>query len=398
MAATGDSTILDETIPYLLGPSLKPNQTDDFGLPAVSPESGSLYDHCARSLDWADRLGTHGLPLMDHGDWNDGMNRVGYKGKGESIWLAWFQIAVVSEFSQLSEPRGDGDRAARWRERADRLRAAVEQTAWDGRWYRRAYFDDGTPLGSSQNEACMIDSIAQTWSVLCGAADATRAREALRAVDEHLVRHDERLIRLFTPPFDHSSLDPGYVKGYLPGVRENGGQYTHAAVWVMRAAALLGQGEFAARLMRILNPILHAQDPEGVERYRVEPYVLAGDVYGSSPHAGRGGWTWYTGSASWYYQTILESILGFRHRGDRISFQPCVSPEWSHFEITYRIRSTTYAITVENPTGAESGVAAVWLDNQLQVGNSIPLADDNLTHHVRVVVGQIGSLAAPKQQ
>jgi cyclic beta-1,2-glucan synthetase len=243
----------------------------------------------------------------------------------------------------------------------------------------------------------MIDSIAQTWSVLAGATDLVRARGALRAVNEHLVRHDERLILLFTPPFDHSSLDPGYVKGYLPGVRENGGQYTHAAVWVVQAAALLGQGQYAASLMRILNPILHAQDPEGVERYRVEPYVLAGDVYGSSPHAGRGGWTWYTGSAGWYYQTILESILGFCHRGDHLSFQPCVSPEWSDFEITYRFRSTTYAIAVENPTGAESGVVAVWLDDQIQLGNSISLTDDNRTHHVRVVVGQTDSPAAPKQ-
>ena len=199
---------------------------------------------------------------------------------------------------------------------------------------------------------------------------------------------------MFTPPFDHSSLDPGYVKGYLPGVRENGGQYTHAAVWVMRAAALLGQGQLAVQYMQILNPILHAQDPEGVERYRVEPYVLAGDVYSGSPYGGRGGWTWYTGSASWYYQTILESILGFRHLGDRVIFEPCVSPEWSHFEITYRFHSTTYAITVENPNQAESGVAAVWLDDQLQAGNTMPLADDNLTHQVRVVVGQPKSPAA----
>ena len=207
-------------------------------------------------------------------------------------------------------------------------------------------------------------------------------------MDKHLVRHEEQLILLFTPPFDHSSLDPGYVKGYLPGVRENGGQYTHAAVWVMQAAALLGNGESAARLLRILNPILHAQDPAGVERYGVEPYVLAGDVYSGSPHAGRGGWTWYTGSASWYFQAILESILGVQRRGDQIAFEPCISPEWSRYEITYRFRSTTYAITVDSPSGAESGVAEIWLDNELQHGNSIPLADDNVTHQVRIVVGK----------
>jgi cyclic beta-1,2-glucan synthetase len=386
--ATGDSAILDEVIPFLQGPVLRPDQNDDYGLPTFAPESGSLYDHCARALDWANRFGPHGLPLMGFGDWNDGMNRVGYKGKGESIWLAWFQIACINQFAPLSESRGDHERTARWRERADRLRAAVEQTAWDGGWYRRAYFDNGTPLGSIQNDACKIDSIAQSWAVMSRGGDATHVGEAMKAVDEHLVKHDDRLILLFTPPFDHSSLDPGYVKGYLPGVRENGGQYTHAAVWVMQAAALLGQGRFASELQRILNPILHADGPEAVERYRVEPYVLAGDVYSASPHAGRGGWTWYTGSASWYYQASLESILGFRRLGDRIAFQPCISPEWSQFEINYRFRSTTYVITVENPTGVESGVAAVWLDDKHQEGNSIPLTDDNLTHRVRVVVGR----------
>ena len=389
VAATGDSDILDEVVPYLDGPDLRPDQDDDYGLPAVSVDSGSLHDHCVRALEWAaNRLGAHGLPLMDHGDWNDGMNRVGNKGKGESVWLAWFEITCLGEFALLSESRGDHSRTTSWRQRADALRTAVEQNAWDGAWYRRAYFDDGTPLGSARDDACAIDSIAQTWGVLSGAADPTRARQAMKAVDEHLVRHEERLILLFTPPFDHSSLDPGYVKGYLPGIRENGGQYTHAATWVMQAAALLGQGRLAFQLFQIICPIMHADEPADVERYQVEPYVVAGDVYSHAPHVGRGGWTWYTGSASWFYQAILESILGFQHRGHRLVFQPCIPPEWPRFEITYRFRSATYTITVENPSGAESGVAAVWLDGALQTGNSIPLADDSSAHEVRVVVGQ----------
>ena len=388
-AATGDSGILDEIIPYLDGPLLMSDQDDDYGLPATSAQSASLDDHCVRALEWAaDRLGAHGLPLMDHGDWNDGMNRVGYQGEGESVWLAWFEIAALGEFTVLSESRGDHSRTARWRQRADALRNAVEKNAWDGEWYRRAYFDDGTPLGSAQADACTIDSIAQTWGILSGAADPARARQAMKAVDEHLVRHEERLVLLFTPPFDDSALDPGYVRAYLPGVRENGGQYTHAAMWVLQAAALLGQGRLAFQLLQILCPILHAEEPADVERYRVEPYVVAGDVYSEAPHVGRGGWTWYSGSAGWFYQAILESVLGFQHRGDRLLFQPCIPPEWAHFEIKYRFRSATYTIRVENPTGAESGVATVWLDNALQPGNSIPLADDNSAHEVRVIVGQ----------
>jgi cellobiose phosphorylase len=288
----------------------------------------------------------------------------------------------------LAESRGDHSRIASWRRRADALRVAVEQNAWDGAWYRRAYFDDGTPLGSSQDDACAIDSIAQTWGVLSRAADPARARQAMQAVDDHLVRHDERLVLLFTPPFDQSALDPGYIKGYLPGVRENGGQYTHAAAWVMQAAALLGQGRLAFQLFQTICPVRHAEEPAAVECYRVEPYVVAGDVYSHAPHVGRGGWTWYTGSASWFYQAILESILGFQHRGDRLHFQPCTPPEWAHFEMTYHFRSATYTITVENPTGAESAGVTVWLDGALQTGNSIPLADDSSAHEVRVVVGQ----------
>ncbi len=385
VAITGDSAVLDESVVYLNAPVLRPDQNDDYGLPKAG-EPGSLYDHCCRALTYTNRLGAHGLPLMDHGDWNDGMNRVGYQGKGESIWLAWFQITSLNAFITIAESRQDTEHASPWRQRVEALRAALEKHGWDGAWYRRAYFDNGTPLGSAQNDACTIDSLAQTWAVISGAADPERARQAMKAVDDHLVRHHDRLILLFTPPFDHSTLDPGYVKGYLPGIRENGGQYTHGSVWVLLAAAMLGQKRQAFELMQILNPILHARDAEGVARYQVEPYVLAGDIYSTPPHVSRGGWTWYSGSAGWYYQVVLESILGFKRRGDRLVFEPCVPAEWSNFEIAYRFGSAAYAIKFEDQTHNQAGKVSVWLDGALQEQASIPLVSDDRSHEVRVVI------------
>jgi cyclic beta-1,2-glucan synthetase len=388
VAITGDRAILDELIPFLQAPVLRPGQDDDYGLPATSAEPGSLYDHCVRALEWAKNLGTHGLPLMETGDWNDGMNKVGAGGKGESVWLAWFHIVCLNVFSEISQARGDQTRAASFRERSTALAGAVERTSWDGHWYRRAYFDDGTPLGSAKNNACAIDSIAQSWAVISKAAEPARAREAMQAVDEHLVKHDDRLILLFAPPFDRGSLDPGYVRGYIPGVRENGGQYTHAAAWVMLAAAELGQGAYSLELLRILNPILHAQDSQGLERYRVEPYVLAGDVYSHPPHVGRGGWTWYTGSASWFYQAALEAILGFKRTGDRLAIRPCVPPDWSSYKIHYRFGATPYQIFVEFSSEGEPGRARVWLDGAPLQEETVGLVDDNKPHQIRVVLGK----------
>jgi cyclic beta-1,2-glucan synthetase len=386
VTTTGDRSVLDEPVPYLQGPLLKPDQEDDYGLPALAQESGSLYDHCLRALNHANRLGAHGLPLMGHGDWNDGMNRVGNRGLGESVWLAWFSIACLNQFAELAEARGESGRSAGLRRQAEALRAAVEAHAWDGRWYRRAFFDDGTPLGSAQNQACRIDSIAQSWAVLSGAADPVRARQALEAVSEYLVDREGRLILLFAPPFDAQPLDPGYIKGYLPGVRENGGQYTHAATWVVQAAALLGQGRRSFEWLQLLNPIRHAEDPQGVERYKVEPYAVAGDVYSCPPHVGRGGWTWYTGSAAWLYRAILESILGLQRRGDRLAVDPRIPPEWGQFEMIYRLGSATYRIQVENPQAIESGVVTLWLDGQPQPESGIHLVDDGQSHAVRVVM------------
>jgi cyclic beta-1,2-glucan synthetase len=315
------------------------------------------------------------------------MNRVGAGGKGESVWDAWFQIVVLRRFADLAEERGEKDRAADFRARSERLRVAVEENAWDGGWYRRAYFDDGTPLGSAQNDECRIDSLPQTWAVLSGAADPARARQGMAAVDEMLVKAAEGLVLLFTPPFDHGSLQPGYIKGYVPGIRENGGQYTHAATWVVQATALLGQGTRAAALFDLLNPIHHSATAEAVAKYKVEPYVVAADVYGVPPHVGRGGWTWYTGSAGWLYRAGLETILGFRLEGDRLRIEPCIPATWPGYEITYRRGSATYRIRVENSHGAEHGVSAVTLDGEACADGAIALTDDGRIHEVVVTLG-----------
>jgi cyclic beta-1,2-glucan synthetase len=390
VTTTGDVTVLDEQVPYLDAPPLKPEQEEDYGLPEVSSETGTLYEHCVRAIEHGFQYGVHGLPLMGTGDWNDGMNKVGAGGKGESVWDGWFQLTILRRFADLAEARGDSERAGRYRAQAERLRAALEEQAWDGRWYLRAWFDDGTPLGSSQNDECRIDSIVQSWAVLSGAADPERARQALAAVDECLVRAADRLILLFTPPFDKGKLQPGYIKGYVPGIRENGGQYTHAATWVVQAAALLGRGGRALELFDLLNPIHHAASPEAVERYRVEPYVVVADVYSEPPHTGRGGWTWYTGSAGWLYRVALESILGFQRHGDRLVFDPCIAAAWPGYEITYRHGSATYQFTVENPHAVEHGVERVDVDGREQEEPAIRLTDDGQTHKVRVVLGANG--------
>ena len=387
VATTGDAALLDERVPFLRAPVLKPEQEEEYGLPDVSDVTGTVYEHCVRALEHGLKLGPHGLPLMGTGDWNDGMNQVGAGGQGESVWNGWFMLATLREFAGLAEQRGDAERAAWCRERAEALRGALEKHAWDGGWYRRAYFDDGTPLGSAQNDECQIDSIAQSWAVISGAGDPERARKAMAAVEDRLVRDADQMILLFSPPFDRGSLEPGYIKGYVPGIRENGGQYTHAATWVVLATALLGQGKRALELFALLNPVRHAATPEGVARYKVEPYVMAADVYGAPPHTGRGGWTWYTGAASWLYRVGLEAILGFRRRGDRLKIEPCVAPDWPHYEITYRHRSATYHIIVENAAGTGRGVRAVTVDAQAVPDGEIPLVDDGKAHAVRVELG-----------
>jgi cellobiose phosphorylase len=324
---------------------------------------------------------------MGTGDWNDGMNKVGAQGRGESVWNGWFFVSVLKAFAELAGRRGDAPRVAWCRERAELLRAALEANAWDGAWYRRAYFDDGTPLGSAQNDECQIDAIPQAWAVISGAAEPARSQRAMAAVDERLVRPEGKLIQLFDPPFDRGLRQPGYIKGYVPGIRENGGQYTHAATWVVLAVALQGRGDRALELWNMLNPIYHATTPSEVRRYKVEPYVACADVYGAPPHTGRGGWTWYTGSASWLYRVATEAILGFRLAGDTLRVEPCVPVSWPGYELTYHHRSSTYRVRVDNRAGTGRGVTSVTLDGQPAPGSVVTLRDDGRTHDVRVTLG-----------
>jgi cellobiose phosphorylase len=384
VTTTGDPSLLDETVPFIKSPILRDDQEEDFNQPDVSDETGTIYEHCVRALRHGYRLGSHGLPLMGTGDWNDGLNQVGARGRGESVWNGWFFVTVLNAFAQLAELRGQEADVTWCRTRAEELRANLEANAWDGAWYRRAYFDDGTPLGSAQNDECQIDAIPQAWAVISGAANSARAQCAMDAVHKRLVRTNDKLIKLFDPPFDKGSLQPGYIKGYVPGIRENGGQYTHAATWVALATALQGRGDLAVKLWNLINPLYHATTPEEVQHYKVEPYVACADVYGALPHTGRGGWTWYTGSASWLYRVALETILGFQLRGDALRFEPCLPPNWRGFEIAFRHRSATYRISVDNSAGVGRGVETVVLDGQRIPDGIVPLSDDQKTHDVRV--------------
>jgi cyclic beta-1,2-glucan synthetase len=385
---TGDSAVLDEVLPFLEAPLLGPDDHESYTQPIVSQESGTIFEHCVRAIDRSLKVGAHGLPLMGGGDWNDGMNRVGHLGKGESVWVGWFLHTTLQGFVPLCDQRKDEARSTRYLGHMEKLAQALAQAGWDGDWYRRAYFDDGTPLGSAENEECRIDSIVQSWGVISGVAEQHRQVRAMAAVEEYLIRRGDGLVILFTPPFDKGKLDPGYIKGYVPGVRENGGQYTHAALWTLIAFAMLGDGEKAGELFSLLNPINHSSTRAGLHKYKVEPYVAVGDVYAVPPHTGRGGWTWYTGSAGWMYRAGLESILGFRLQADVMMINPCIPRWWREYEITYRRRGgTTYRIRVENPQGISRGVAVVELDGESQKGEVVPLVDDGQTHSVLVILG-----------
>lgn len=385
---TGDLSVLDEVVPFLEAPLLGPEDHESYMQPVSSAEAGTIFEHCTRALDRSLAVGPHGLPLMGGGDWNDGMNRIGHQGKGESVWVGWFLHNTLANFSPFCDQRNEVARGDQYRTHMESLKKALEEHGWDGDWYRRAYFDDGTPLGSVQNEECRIDSIVQSWGVISGAAEHHRAVRSMAAVEEYLIRRGDGLVILFTPPFDKSNLDPGYIKGYVPGVRENGGQYTHAALWTLIAFAMLGDGERAGELFSLLNPINHASTRAGLHKYKVEPYAAAGDIYAVPPHTGRGGWTWYTGSASWMYRAGLESILGFQLRGDRLKIDPCVPRWWREFEITYRRGRTIYRIKVENPLAVHRGVISLELDGVLQTVADVSLTDDGQTHAVRIILGE----------
>jgi cyclic beta-1,2-glucan synthetase len=390
---TGDAAVLDERVPFLEGPQLAPDAHDAYAQPAVSAEEAPLFEHCVRALERGLTSGVHGLPLMGSGDWNDGMNRVGREGRGESAWLGFFLHAVLSDFAPLCEARGEGVRAGRYRAEAARLASALERS-WDGEWYRRGYYDDGGPLGSAQNHECAIDSIAQSWAVLSGAAPARRADRAMDSVRTHLVRRGAQVVLLLAPPFDRSAQEPGYIKGYPPGVRENGGQYTHAAAWIVMALARLGSGDEAAELFHMLNPVNHTRTARDVARYRGEPYVVAGDVTAHPDHAGRAGWTWYTGSAGWMYRAGLESILGLRRRGETFELDPCIPASWPDYRITWRFGRTRYEISVANPGRRCRGIASALLDGVAVDPGAIALVDDGGTHEVHVVLGDASQLVA----
>jgi cyclic beta-1,2-glucan synthetase len=388
--STGDTGILDEPIHFLEGRPVNPEEDSYYDLPSRSGEAASLYEHCVRAILRGLRFGERGLPLIGSGDWNDGMNLVGEQGKGESVWLGFFLYEVLMRFTEVARGHGDISFAARCQQEAARVRQNIEQNGWDGEWYRRAYFDDGTPLGSASNSECQIDSIAQSWSVLSGAGDAERSRLAMEALDRRLVRRADALVQLLDPPFDTSGLDPGYIRGYVPGVRENGGQYTHGAIWAAMAFAALGDNRRAWELMAMLNPVHHGSSPEAIATYKVEPYVVAADIYTLSPHTGRGGWTWYTGSAGWMYRLILESLLGLRLEADRLRFAPCLPADWKGFTVHYRYRETVYHIAVLQ-TASGNGGMGVALDGVEQDDKAIFLVDDRQEHSVSVRVPAAGS-------
>ncbi|HVJ48799.1 GH36-type glycosyl hydrolase domain-containing protein [Desulfitobacterium sp.] len=383
---TQDKSLLEEVVSFLDDQPLGEEEDERYSIPQLSTSCGTVYEHCIRAIERSLKLGEHGLPLIGSGDWNDGFSRVGVKGKGESVWLGWFLITTLDRFASVCEENQELERAERYRQIALELTESIEKNAWDGGWYRRAYFDDGTPLGSSRNPECQMDAIAQSWGVISGAARPSRVRDSMTALENYLWRKEDGVHLLLTPPFDHSSLDPGYIKGYVPGVRENGGQYTHGAIWSVLAFTSMGEGSKALQLFNMLNPINHARTPQEVARYKVEPYVMAADVYAVHPHIGRGGWSWYTGAAGWMYQVGIEGILGLSKQGAKLSLRPCIPAHWQGYEIDYHYKSALYRIKVENLHGKMTGVEKSVLDGQLLEGDQINLTDDGKEHWVHFIM------------
>ncbi|TFG41130.1 MAG: cyclic beta 1-2 glucan synthetase, partial [Bacteroidia bacterium] len=383
VSATGDTGILNEMVYFLEGRPVNPEDDSYYDLPVRSDDKFSLYEHCKRSILNGLRYGDHGLPLIGTCDWNDGMNLVGNKGKGESIWLGFFLFDILNQFIKVAQSRDDYEFAGLCSNEAKAIQQYIENNAWDGEWYRRAYFDNGVPLGSADNDECQIDSISQSWAVLSGAGSPDRLRMAMESVNNRLVRYEDSLVQLLDPPFDKSDLNPGYIKGYVPGVRENGGQYTHAAIWVAMAFSKLGDHKRAWEIFRMINPVNHATSPEEVARYKVEPYVIAADVYALSPHIGRGGWTWYTGSAGWMYRLIIESLLGLRLETDKLYIEPCIPSDWDSYKIHYRFRDTVYQIMITQIHDV-SAKSKIILDGVECLGNFIFLTDDHQKHYAEV--------------
>ena len=386
VSCVADTGVLDETVPFLESRPLKAEEEANYDLPNRSETTATLYQHCVQAIEHALTFGEHGLPLMGCGDWNDGMNLVGIKGRGESVWLAFFLYDVLTKFAELARTRQDIAFAERCTTHAQQLQHNIERHAWDGAWYRRAWFDNGEVLGSHISPECQIDSLPQSWSVISGAGNAQHALQAMQSVDSRLVRREAGLVQLFDPPFDKSALDPGYIKGYIPGVRENGGQYTHGAIWSAMAFALMGDHERAWELFGMLNPVHHGGTPEQIATYKVEPYVVAADVYAVAPHTGRGGWTWYTGSAGWMYRLLIETLLGVNLEGDQLRLTPRMPKSWNSYKIHYRYRQTVYHITISQLDAGTDGTTRLWLDGNLLAEETLPLTDDRLEHEVKLKV------------
>jgi cyclic beta-1,2-glucan synthetase len=384
---TGDESLLDEKIPFLEAPPLGKDENERYNKYLRTNETYTLLEHCQRAIEKGATNGSHGLPLIGTGDWNDAMNRVGEEGTGESVWLAWFLCDVLERFASICDHLGDREIAKKYRFRSKEYADAIEQTAWDGAWYRRAYYDDGHPLGSIQDAECQIDSIAQSWAVMSGAGDPKRSLKAMQSVLKQLVLPQDRLSLLLTPPFNKTEHDPGYIKGYFPGIRENGGQYTHAAIWSAWAFAQIGDGKQAGELFDLLNPIFHSNSEETAAEYRVEPYAISADIYSKPPYLHRGGWSWYTGSAAWMYRLGLTAILGFKKTGNILRIDPVIPPTWDGYEIQYQFGATSYKIKVDNPQHLAHHVKAVKLDGNILEDHAIRLVDDRQDHKVEVIMG-----------
>lgn len=388
ITVTEDYSILDEVVSYIESDQLGENEMERYEITSISKEKTTVYIHCIRAIERSLSFGVHGIPLIGGGDWNDGMNKVGSNGKGESIWLGWFLCDILNKFSRICKMKKDHYRQAKFEKVSKEVANAIEKTAWDGQWYRRAYFDDGTPLGSAQNSECIIDSISQSWAVISKMAKEDRKKIAMSSVENYLIREEEGIILLLTPPFNKSNMEPGYIKSYVPGVRENGGQYTHAAAWVVNAFAMMGDGDKAYKLYRLLNPINHTRTKQECNIYKVEPYVMAADVYDIEPHRGRGGWTWYTGAAGWMYKVGIESILGFRKEGNRLIINPCIPRNWKGYSIRYRYKNTVYNIIVKNPYEVNRKVKHILVDGKIIKEKQIKLFDDGKEHNIDVTLGE----------
>ncbi|MBA2407057.1 MAG: cyclic beta 1-2 glucan synthetase, partial [Chitinophagales bacterium] len=384
ITATGDKAILDEQIHFLEGRQLVAGEDSYYDLPIRSDASAGLYEHCVKSIEHGLQFGVHGLPFIGSGDWNDGMDKVGNLGRGESVWLAFFLYDILIKFVEIASLKNDEAFAKKCKDEAEKLRINIREQAWDGEWYRRAYFDDGTPLGSHENEECKIDSIAQSWSVLSKAGDADRINTAMNSADKHLVHKEDGLIQLFNPPFDKSDLNPGYIKGYVPGVRENGGQYTHAAIWLIMAFAAIGNRKRTWELLQMINPINRSSNEEKISIYRTEPYVIAADVYAEVLHKGRGGWTWYTGAAGWMYQLIIHFFIGLKKEADTLRFTPCIPEDWTDFEINYLFGNTDYHIQFSQSASEVERTMKISLDETIHENGIIPLINDGRVHEVKI--------------